>query len=110
MSSQDPDYLVKKKSPKHGFGVFTLKAFQPGEFIGHFQGKLTSKDGTHVLWVHDSETNTTLGYQGTGILRFLNHSSHPNSEFNGTELYSTREISEGDELVFHYGEDWKEVP
>ena len=42
-------------------------------------------------------------------LRFLNHSSRPNAEFRGQHLYAVRNIQSGDEVTFHYGDDWEDV-
>jgi hypothetical protein len=43
-------------------------------------------------------------------LRWLNHSATPNVEFDGAELYSMRPIAAGEELLFHYGDEWADVP
>jgi SET domain-containing protein len=39
----------------------------------------------------------------------MNHSSRPNTEFVGVNLYALRDIQAGEELTFHYGEDWEGV-
>ena len=50
----------------------------------------------YVLWVKQGVDNEGediwLGYNGTGELRFLNHSPQPNCEFDGQELYSINQI------------------
>ena len=41
-----------------------------------------------------------------GSLRFVNHTSKPNAEFFGRDLYATKTIRAGDEITIHYGEEW----
>ena len=43
-------------------------------------------------------------------LRFLNHASKPNAEFDGDRLYARRVIRKDEEITFHYGEEWEDVP
>jgi hypothetical protein len=78
------------------------------EYIATFGGTRTAENGPHVLWVIDERGNET-GIRGNTGLRFLNHSSRPNAEFRGTELYALRNIRLGQEITLHYGDDWIEV-
>ena len=71
----------------------------------YYEGEETSENGTHVLWVLQ-EDGSEVGIDGQNELRFLNHSSKPNCAFYGTELSSLCDIRPGDELTFHYGDDW----
>jgi len=103
------DMLVEaRKSPVHGTGVFASRSITEGTFIGSYQGSSTSADGTHVLWIDDGRG--LEGVDGTGILRFLNHSRTPNTWFDGRDLYALLDINPGDELFFDYGEEWSDVP
>ena len=43
------------------------------------------------------------------MLKWLNHSSTPNVEFDGPQLYALRDIEPGEELTFHYGEEWDHI-
>lgn len=102
------DELVEvKKSSIHGKGVFARRDIGTGAKIGDFEGVPTNRNGRYVLWLNvDDETWT--GIRGTCSLRFLNHSSNPNSEFTSAgELFALREITSGEELTIHYGEDWR---
>jgi SET domain-containing protein len=93
------DLVEARPSPVHGTGVFARRAIAAGTHVGTYEGHPVDTDGTHVLWI-----------EGTGVLRYLNHSRTPNVAFDGAELYAVRDIAAGEELVFDYGEDWADVP
>jgi len=99
-----------RDSPTHGTGVFAARDIPKATFIGTYQGSPTSVDGTHVLWIDEGEGGGFKGVDGTGVLRFLNHSRTPNTWFDGRDLYALRDIASGEELFFDYGEHWAEVP
>lgn len=103
------DRIEARPSPVHGTGVFATEAIGAGELIGRYEGEPTEQDGTHVLWV-ESDDGGWEGIEGTGVLRFLNHSRTPNVEFDGPDLYARRDIAAGEELFFDYGEEWADVP
>tara|TARA_B110000483_G_C18039102_1_gene481853 strand:+ start:688 stop:948 length:261 start_codon:yes stop_codon:yes gene_type:complete len=84
--------------------------FKQGSLIAKFNGIETSQDGNHVLWVEDKITKEVQAHLGTGMLKYLNHSNVPNCEFNGLELFALKDILVSDELCFHYGEDWVDIP
>jgi SET domain-containing protein len=60
----------------------------------------------HVLWSLN-EDGEEIGIEGRNALRFLNHSSDPNSEFIGSELHALRNVQPGAEITIHYGDDWE---
>ena len=93
------------RSPIHGRGVFAVRAIPDDERIGVYEGLLTERNGAYVLWVEDGRGDS-YGIRGTGALRFLNHSHEPNSEFDGEELWAMRDIHPGEEITFHYGDEW----
>lgn len=94
-----------KSSAIHGKGVFASKPIRKGVHLGEYAGKRTMEDGIHVLWVEDDEVGQ-FGIDGKNVLRFLNHSAVPNAEFDGEHLYAIRGIKGGEEITFHYGEEW----
>ncbi len=102
------DRVRAGRSEIHGRGLFAARRLRRGSFIGTFVGKRTQEDGTHVLWVEDEE-GSRYGIRGETALRYLNHSSNPNSEFSGADLYALRNIQPGAEVTFHYGEEWEDV-
>ena len=77
-------------------------------YIATFEGRPTERDGMHVLWVLEWD-GTEVGIEGRNALRFLNHSSRPNAEFLGPDLHATRNIQPGQEITFHYGDEWDDV-
>lgn len=101
------DYEVKR-SPIHGKGLFATRDIPKDSLIGIYEGPETQEDGTYVLWCYDSE-DELFGIDGRNDLRFANHSSDPNAIFLGDELIALRPIKAGEEITFHYGEDWGDV-
>jgi SET domain-containing protein len=97
-----------RPSPIHGMGVFARQTIRRGERIGRYLSRKTNRDSRYVLWV-DTLDGRWQGYKGYGRLRFLNHRSTPNSEFRGLDLYALRTIRAGEEITFHYGEEWEDV-
>lgn len=100
--------VVAKSSPIHGNGAFAKHSITEGTHIGEYTGAPSDVDGTHVLWV-EGDDGDFHGIDGDNVLRWLNHSSSPNVEFDGPQLYALRDIDAGEELTFHYGEEWKHV-
>jgi hypothetical protein len=91
----------------HGKGLFARADIPADTFVGSYEGPATDEDGMHVLWVWNDERDAWEGIDGKNEMRFLNHSADPNAEWWGNELYSIRSIAEGEEITFHYGEDWE---
>ena len=100
--------VVAKSSSIHGKGAFAKKAIAEGTHIGEYTGTPSDDDGTYVLWV-EGDDGEYHGIDGDGVLKWLNHSSTPNVEFDGPQLYALRDIEPGEELTFHYGEEWDHI-
>ncbi len=100
------------ESPIHGNGLFAAAPIAKDAYVGFYEGDETMENGVYVLWVKqgvdDNGEDDWLGFDGTGEMRFLNHSTQPNCEFDGQELYSVKNIDVDDELTFDYGE-WFEA-
>lgn len=96
--------VVVKRSPIHGRGLFAAEPIPRGTYIGRYEGRRTRRDGKYVLWVEDGDE--TYGVAGKTKFRFVNHSARPNAYFDGDELWSKKGIREGEEITFHYGDDW----
>lgn len=77
--------MRKAPSPIHGFGCFARIGFQAGDRIGSYEGPEVQEDGTYVLWVYDAEAQVLTAREGRNLLRWLNHSAHPNAEFDAFE-------------------------
>ena len=107
--AENPPQVVVKRSSIHGKGLFAGQWFGRGDFIGRYEGPRTRRNGTYVLWIFD-ENGYSYGIDGRNHMRWVNHSSDPNAEFDGDELYALRDIEPGEEITFHYGDDWADVP
>ncbi len=99
-------HIEVKDSSIHGKGLFAAAPLPGESFVGEYQGEPTEEDGTYVLWVEKEVGGDVRGIDGRNEFRFLNHSSEPNVEFDGSRLYTLRPIAPGEELTFHYGEEW----
>lgn len=86
----------------HGTGLFAARDIDDGEYIGTFAGPETRRDGVYVLWVYASE-DRVVGRSGRNLLRYVNHASPCNAEFEGFDLYATCVISRDDEITIDYG-------
>ena len=102
------DLVVAGESAIHGTGAFAAAPIPAGTHIGTYTGTPSDEDGVHVLWV-EGDDGAFHGIEGDGVLRWLNHSATPNVEFDGPELYALRAIAAGEELTFHYGEEWQHI-
>lgn len=94
------------ESPIHGHGLFARCDISAKSFIGTYDGKITSDNGMHVLWIWDEDTDKWVGVDGDNEMRFLNHSNQPNAEFYDTDLYALHDITAGEEITFDY--QWEE--
>ncbi len=102
------DLVAVRESPIHGEGVFAKKHIGKGAVIGVYEGLRVEEDGPHVLWV-ESDDGSFYGVEGRNELRYLNHSSNPNADFDDEELTAVRPIAPGDEITFHYGDAWADA-
>ncbi len=103
-----PEYSYADKSPIHGKGLFAKKQIRKGTRIGTYEGPRAKRDDTYVLWVQN-DNGRWVGIDGKNDLRYLNHSSKPNAEFEADELYAIRTIRKDEEITFDYGEEWADV-
>ncbi len=95
-----------RRSPIHGHGLFARTKIFADTRIGLYEGRRTLRNGVHVLWLWNEENQRWEGIDGCNELRFLNHSSQPNAEWWGAELYAIRNIEVDEEITFDYGEEW----
>ncbi len=98
-----------EESPIHGKGCFAARPFKKGEVIGFYEGPPSDKDGTYVLWV-SQEDGSWKGIDGKNDLRYLNHKKKCNAEFDGNRLVAIKAIRTNQEITFHYGEEWEDIP
>lgn len=101
MPAVRPPYEVRP-SRLHGRGLFARRALRAGAVIGVAEGRVVQRDGEHVLWIHDEETNREYGLRITNDLRFVNHADDANAHFDGERLLARRAIARGEEITFDY--------
>ena len=90
--------IYVKNSKHHGKGLFAKEDIKKNELIGEFKGKLTKKDGMHVLWINDDN-----GIKVKNILKYANHDwKNPNAKVNETFLYAKKHIKKGEEILWDY--------
>lgn len=97
------------RSAIDGHGLFANVPIAKGAFIGEYRGAPTQEDGTYVLWIEDDD-GVWRGIDGRNHLRFVNHSSSPNACMAGIRLYALKDIAPGEEITWHYGDEWNGVP
>jgi SET domain-containing protein len=107
-NSELSHYVYSAESSIHGTGLFAAVPFEKGEYIGTYDGPRASRNGMYVLWVYDPDNHDDIyGISGKNLLRYLNHESDGNAEFEGPDLFAARDIETGEELTFHYGDEWE---
>jgi uncharacterized protein len=94
------------ESAIHGKGLFARVEIPEGTYLGDYQGPVVQEDDIYVLWIRDEATGDEYGIDGRNALRYLNHGSLPNAEFDGEKLYTQTAIPAGSEIFIHYGADW----
>ena len=94
-----PDSIVYvDDSPIHGKGLFAKTFIPSGTLIGVVQGRPTTTDGDHVLWIDDH-----TGFQVQCILRYINHSDTPNAVYyDNLDVCAMRDIMAGEEITHNY--------
>jgi hypothetical protein len=97
--------VYKKKSSIQGMGLYAKIGLKEGELIGRFKGRRTNKDGKYVLWVYNGHDYHP--FKIFNLMKYANHSPSPNAEVIGLEMYSIKDIPQGEEITFHYGEDFE---
>jgi len=99
------------RSPIHGYGVITLRDFEPGEVLAEVEGVLYQEDeiedDRYCLWVDDD-----FYLDMVDQTRWINHSCQPNAEIeaeldgNGgawARVIAARHILAGEEITYDYG-------
>jgi SET domain-containing protein len=99
--------VYRAPSSIHGNGLFAKIPITKGDLIGTYEGPITKRDGTYVLWVYE-DGKEPEGRLGRNLLRYLNHQDQGNAEFDGFDLYALQDIKPDEEITFDYG-GWDEA-
>lgn len=94
--------LIKKKSKIEGNGLFTTVPIYKGELVGEFSIVPATYNTKFSIWVDDEH------YRATNILKYSNHSEDPNCEVDFPEMTALRDIEAGEEITWHYGDDFEQ--
>ena len=101
--------IAVRPSVIHGSGLFATQAIAAGTIIGLLEGRPTSVDGPHVLWLDEQR-----GIEVTNDMRYINHDDEPNAcYYDDLTVVALRDIEPGEEITHDYdgdGEsDWDEL-
>ena len=93
------DMTYVAASPIHGKGLFAAKPIRAGTIIGWLEGRPCTTDGSHVLWISETEA-----FEVTCELRYINHSSRPNAcYYDDLSVVALRDIAVNQEITHDYG-------
>jgi hypothetical protein len=105
-NSQLKEYVYSSPSALHGTGLFARQTIKKGDYIGTYHGPKAKRNGTYVLWVYDhDDEERAIGRSGKNLLRYLNHATPGNAEFDEFDLYARTKIKAGEEITFDYEPD-----
>lgn len=98
------DLVEVGESPVHGTGLFASADIEEGTLLGLCTARAAKKDGPHVLWLDDGKQPMRV----TCKLRYINHDPKPNvAYYEDLSVEALRDIRAGEELLHHYGDDWR---
>jgi len=105
-----------RSSPIHGWGLFACVDIVAGQDLGEYtgfpvpapDGESLKRDG-FVLYRVGDDGEIVDGRDGTGPLRYLNHSFAANvdMDWDTWTMHTTRAVKAGEELLYDYGDDWR---
>ena len=108
--------MVKKSRVGMGFGLFVTTDFKEGDFIIEYTGEIiSSKEADRRVSKYLFQIDEYYTIDGAGEsnrARYINHFCNPNIEAvveaGQINFYALRDIQEGEELGFDYGEEYKD--
>jgi hypothetical protein len=98
-----PDNTYVAASTIHGKGLFASTTIPGGAIIGWLNGKPSTTDGDHVLWISERE-----GIEVLCDLRYINHADEPNAcYYDDLSVVALRDIEPYEEITHNYASnDW----
>jgi SET domain-containing protein len=100
------DAVVVGEAGGKGLGVFAARAFEPGELILRFQGRVVHRDDLAALTPWEREhlgELTAATYQVLPPPRcYLNHACRPNAVSSSQAVHAWRAITAGEEITIDY--------
>lgn len=120
----EADFEVRPSNiPGAGLGLFATVAIKEGDTLGYYTGTVIDGDAMdeepwvrskYILWVCQTHVIVGEGPEAN-YTRFINHSDSPNaflvvsSRWKTARFEALRDIRPGEEIYFHYGDDYWEV-
>ena len=101
-----------RRSAIHGYGVFALQAFKPGDFIGIMSGILHeegSESCPYTCTIKDTKSGYTYDLEPAWPFCHLNHRKRANATAKSPIVLATRYIKIDHEITIHYGSRWSNV-
>ncbi len=100
-SVQEITYVDKSKI--HGNGLYARVPIGKGTIIGKIKGRPCQVDGSHVLWLTESE-----GFEVSCNLKYINHANNPNAcYYDDLSVVALRDIAQHEEITHDYETaDW----
>lgn len=109
-------YRLAVRKARAGKGLFAVERIPKGAVIIEYTGKLLSDEEynrSRSRYLFDIGKDRVIdGWQGGSNARYINHSCLPNCEADNRKgrifIRALRRIEPGEELAYHYGEDYFE--
>ena len=94
------EFLIKRSSPMHGTGIFTLKPIKKDEVFYKIPTEKTLSHNTP----HSAQIAKDVYVWDFDVLNYVNHSCNPNTRIDipSTSLIATRDIAFNEELTCDY--------
>lgn len=90
------------KSGIHGKGLFADEPIAAGTILGYCRTRPTKEPGDYTLWLDTGPVDVSCH------LKYINHSDEPNVVYyDDLSVVALKNITAGEELTHHYGDDWK---
>jgi SET domain-containing protein len=114
MKRRNSNYAIKRTNA--GLGFFALEPIPKGKRIIEYTGPyITNEEVEKRYGKYFFGVNTRWSIDGSprsNLARYINHSCAPNAEaiISGRRvwIWSTRNIKEGEEITYDYGEEYFE--
>ena len=86
------------RSNIHGNGLYARVPIRKGTVIGVLEGKPSKIDGSHVLWLTETE-----GFEVSCDLKYINHAENANAcYYDDLSVVALSDIAKNEEITHDY--------